>query len=206
MIFHILKISVSVIIISTMLFLLLYICIFSNVRDLTIVQSEENFEIYQNKIQHVIDSYGLYMTEVQDPYMENPELHKKLCISIDDDEKIWIYMSNSAQGDCLTGKEQFNISYIFYDSSLEDEFNIELFVDIVNCVSGKKLSKESCTYFFLSRQFAVKQEGSPIPKLNEHIAEKQWSLNFLEEWTLYFSQFGNEKKLMFGGLTEQLIG
>ncbi len=44
MIFHILKISVSVIIISTMLFLLLYICIFSNVRDLTIVQSEENFE------------------------------------------------------------------------------------------------------------------------------------------------------------------
>ena len=77
MILHILKISVSVIIISTMLFLLLYICIFSNVRDLTIVQSEENFEIYQNKIQHVIDSYGLYMTEVQDPYMENPEFHKK---------------------------------------------------------------------------------------------------------------------------------
>ena len=189
-----------------MLFLLLYICIFSNVRDLTIVQSEENFEIYQNKIQHVIDSYGLYMTEVQDPYIENPEFHKKFCISLDHDEKIWIYMSNSAQGDCLTGKEQFNISYIFYDSSLEDEFNIELFVDIVNCVSGKKLSKESCTYFLLSRQFAVKQEGSPIPKLNEHIAEKQWSLNFLEEWTLYFSQFGNEKKLMFGGLTEQLIG
>lgn len=168
MIFHILKISVSVIIISTMLFLLLYICIFSNVRDLTIVQSEENFEIYQNKIQHVIDSYGLYMTEVQDPYIENPEFHKKFCISLDHDEKIWIYMSNSAQGDCLTGKEQFNISYIFYDSSLEDEFNIELERDLSRVFFTKTFA---VIYEFIFFNFLIKDRQTSV-NLNFHVIKE----------------------------------
>ena len=173
-------------------------------KHLSIEQSTKNFAIYQNSLQEIADQYEVELTETKDINIENQNSYKDLCIIISIDVEIKIRIINSAYNS-TTGVESFDVDYTLNNENSENQFNINLFVDLVNCISGKPISTDFCNEFLDAPETKYAAEKYGYEKLNGEIVAKMYPLNFWEDWTIsYILSQQNEETLSFGGLTKQI--
>lgn len=192
----------KVIIVAMILSLIFGLC-GCNTRHLTVEQSKENFSVYQDSLQNIADEYDLELTATEDKNIENQDSYKDLIISISSDIHIRIRIINSAY-ESDKGVESFSIDYKIGNVDSEDDFNMQLFVDLANCISGKNISVDFCDEFLNAPESKYSAEKYGYKKLNGEIIVKQHPLNFFEDWNIsYVLTKDQERTLTFGGLTKQ---
>jgi len=114
----------------------------------TIEQSKRNFIAFQKSIIEIADSYGLVVEETFSQYFDEQQYtYKYLIISIDENSKIFIYMINTSDKSSFN-IESFGLTYTINNNESKNySFNIELFVKLVNVLSGKPITEELCNEF-----------------------------------------------------------
>lgn len=176
-------------------------------KHLTIEQSKKNFETYKKSLQEVADKYGVELTgtvEFNTLNRDDYYTYMDLSIIISDDEKLRIYIENSAI-ESPTGVESFYIEYTLQNPDSTNQFNVDLFVDLVNCISGRSISVEFCNEFLTAPESEYAAENYGYTKGDDKLIYKYYPLNFFEDWVIgYVLYKENTEKLTFGGLTLQL--
>ena len=168
-----------------------------NVAQVTTEQSEENLKFYKDEILNICQEYDVKIID-----SEEKKLSLKMYLSVSADQEIDIDISNSAYyGDeDLVGREDFSIGY--YKSS-SSEYNVDLFADLVNAMSGKKLFKEFCEEFLAAPEENYPCERYGDKKQSDEISHKSYSLNFFEDWNIGDIVYDdNTEELRFTGLTK----
>ena len=184
------------------LFLTLSLC-GCTTRQLTIKQSKENFPVYESVLKEVANDYNLELIEIEDDYYkenfdENEFLIKSFNI-IKDDTEIEITLRNDSIN-TTKGRESFYINYVTHSS-----FDVSLFVNLVNCVSGKEITEDFCKEFLEAPEEKYSAEGRGFQKPSEGVIAKEYPLNFFEDWVIsYYFYPESRQELSFGGLTKQL--
>ena len=177
-----------------------------DMKHLTIEQSQKNFLVYQGALQEIANEYDLELIEKEDKSMENPDLCRDLIITVSPSSNIEIIVVNSAYKS-KKGVEGFSIQYKISNLTSVNDYDIPLFVSLVNSISGKKISIDFCTEFLNAPESKYSAEKYGYKKLNGEITAKQLPLNFFEDWNIsYVLSKENEGILTFGGLTKQLAG
>ena len=173
-------------------------------KHLTIKQSQKNFLVYQESLQRITEQYGLSLIANEINYFENQNSYKDFTVTVSSNSVIEILLTNSAL-ESEKGVENCSIYYRISNISSVNDYNIPLFVDIVNSVSGKSISVDFCAEFLNapeSKYSAEKRYG--YRKLNGEIIAKEKPLNFFADWNISYILKSNEGELGFGGLTKQL--
>lgn len=184
------------------LFLTLSLC-GCTTRQLTIKQSKENFPVYESVLKEVANDYNLELIEIEDDYYkenfdENEFLIKSFNI-IKDDTEIEITLRNDSIN-TTKGRESFYINYVTHSS-----FDVSLFVNLVNCVSGKEITEDFCKEFLETPEEKYSAEDRGFQKTSEDVIAKEYPLNFFEDWVIsYYFYPESRQELSFGGLTKQL--
>lgn len=125
-----------------------------------------------------------------------------MCLSVIKEQEINISMTNSTYyaSEDPTGREDF---YISYNKSASGDFNVDLFVDLVNAMSGRTLSKEFCQEFLDAPEEDYPGERYGDEKQSYEISYKVHSLNFFEDWVIADTVYNdNTEELSFRGLTK----
>ena len=173
-------------------------------KHLTIEQSKENFAIYEESLKIITEKYDLELTSEEDKNIENQDSYKDFIITVSSNVEIEIRIINSAY-ESEKGVEGFNVNYRISNMNSEGDFNIPLFVDLVNCLSGENISVDYCNEFLSAPESKYSAEKYGYKKLNGEIIAKQHALNFFEDWNIsYILSEDGEATLSFGGLTKQL--
>ena len=184
------------------LFLTLSLC-GCTTRQLTIEQSKENFPVYESELKEVANDYNLELIEIEDDYYkenfdENEFLIKSFNI-IKDDTEIEITLRNDSIN-TTKGRESFQVNYVTHSS-----FDVSLFVNLVNCVSGKEITEDFCKEFLEAPEEKYSAEDRGFQKPSEGVIAKEYPLNFFEDWVIsYYFYPESRQELSFGGLTKQL--
>lgn len=184
------------------LFLTLSLC-GCTTRQLTIKQSKENFPVYESVLKEVANDYNLELIEIEDDYYkenfdENEFLIKSFNI-IKDDTEIEITLRNDSIN-TTKGRESFYVNYVTHSS-----FDVSLFVNLVNCVSGKEITEDFCKEFLEAPEEKYSAEDRGFQKPSEGVIAKEYPLNFFEDWVIsYYFYPESRQELSFGGLTKQL--
>ncbi len=185
-------VSISLIV---MIALLLSGC---NVNLRSMEQSKENFSCYKSQMEAVLDSYGLKMDEVTPDELQ-AGAYRSFLIIIDETADIAVYLTNDATGHD-TGREEVGI---YYSNSGDGNLNVKLFVDIVNCVSGKEISEAYCEAFLAAPEENYLPVKSGEEKPTGKKIYKYEFLNFGEDWSISYSLNDDEtEELNFCGLTK----
>lgn len=171
---------------------------------ITIEQSQKNFSVYQDSLQKIADQYDLKLTAKEDKNIENQDSYKDFIITVSSNSVIEIRVINSAY-ESKKGVESFSIQYGISEIDSVSDYNIPLFIDLVNSVSGREISADFCTEFLNAPENKYSAEKYGYKKLNGEIIAKQLPLNFFEDWNIsYILSKDNEGILTFGGLTKQI--
>ncbi|MDD6645500.1 MAG: hypothetical protein PUE67_05520 [Oscillospiraceae bacterium] len=184
------------------LFLTLSLCGCTTMQ-LTIEQSKENFPVYESELKEVANDYNLELIEIEDDYYkenfdENEFLIKSFNI-IKDDTEIEITLRNDSIN-TTKGRESFYVNYVTHSS-----FDVSLFVNLVNCVSGKEITEDFCKEFLEAPEEKYSAEDRGFQKPSEGVIVKEYPLNFFEDWVIsYYFYPESRQELSFGGLTKQL--
>lgn len=159
-------------------------------------QSKQNFEKFISEIEQITDSNGYTLTEISE---ENTDC--SYIIDIADNEYIEVSFDNSALvtlGE-TTGIETFDAAY-YINSKNDKKYDIGLFAEIVNVVSGKEITKEECDEFIAAPESEYAIDYSED---SDYIIVKQKYLNFLEDWQLTYTLDKHDiERLSFYGLTK----
>lgn len=143
---------------------------------LTIKQSEKNFPVYESDLIEVANNYNFELIEVEDDSIEDDELSEKTFnITIDDDTEIEIWMKNDALSSSATGRESFSVDYVTHKPK---SFDVSLFVDLVNCISGKEITEDFCNEFLKAPEEEYSAEDRGYEKPSEDVIAKEHPLNF----------------------------
>lgn len=167
---------------------------------ISVEQSNRNFSEYQQSLQNVANNYNLCLDEI-----EVKDTYRDFSITFQN-SKILIRLDNNAI-ESKEGVESFSIDYYLKkDSTDEDlkEFNVGLFVDLVNCISGKTISEDFCNEFLNAPEKKYSAEKYGYNKVNGSIIAKMYSFNFFEDWTIFYESKLTEDRLSFGGLSIQI--
>ena len=102
-------------------------------------ESMRNFPVYEEKLSNTVQTYGYELKRDLDSLLASSENRNVYNIEISEDENLRVSFSNSS------GRhEGFSVTYECDNSETEHEFNVDLFVDLVNCLWEKTLTKEYC--------------------------------------------------------------
>ncbi|MBQ7897019.1 MAG: hypothetical protein IJ323_01205 [Clostridia bacterium] len=186
-------------IVIIMIFTMLSFCS-CNREFISIEQSKENFSIYQQSLQEVVEKYDLDLKEV-----EVQDTYRDFSITFQNSE-ILIRLDNSAIAS-NEGVESFSIDYYLTKDNtdeLREEFNINLFVDLVNCISGKTISEDICDEFLNASEEKYSAEKYGYKKIDGVNIAKMHSFNFFEDWIIFYESKSDEELLSFGGLSLHL--
>lgn len=155
---------------------------------LTEEQSKENYANYRQRLNEVAQEYGVELVGTT--------------ITISSSERINILLERLEAGSDKV-IESFSIEYEISDIESEDEFNVQLFVDLVNSVSGRELTVEFCEEFLMAPEDEYPASDYGFEKLNGEIIAKEYPLNFFEDWVIGYelTEDGNGI-LRFGGETK----
>lgn len=171
-------------------------------KHLSVEQSNNNFTKYEKSLKEIADQYG-YAVETTDNDETSDNAFKEIIIVVSNDEKIKIRMSNSAY-DSSKGVESFSIDYTKNSTDSDRTFVTDLFVDLVNCISGKTITVDFCDEFLEAPEKKYSASKYGYQKSSDELVAKIYSLNFFEDWTLSHFVYHEEEKLSFGGLTLQV--
>ena len=155
---------------------------------LTVEQSEENFENYRQRLNEVAQEYGVELVGSTITISPSERIDIELERLEDEEDKVI---------------ESFSIEYEISDVESEEEFNVPLFVDLVNCVSGRELTVEFCEEFLMAPEDEYPASAYGFKKANGEIVAKQYPMNFFEDWVIgYELTEEGVGTLWFGGLTK----
>jgi hypothetical protein len=175
-----------------------------NTKHLTIEQSQKNIVAYETSIQEIAANYGLVCEGNFNLTIERGANGRDISIKIGEKSRVEIYTSSSAT-ESQSGIESFSVNYFIDDNkNHEEDFNLELFVDLVNAISGRELTMDFCNEFLEAPEGKYPASDYGYQKLNgEHIA-KQFDFNFFGDWGIsYILDKDYTEQLTFGGLTKQ---
>lgn len=167
----------------------------------TIEQTLENADMYFEELQKLAERYNAEIAKTTPDYVEEQDGYVEVTITISADEKVQIVIVNSAY-DSQKGVEGFTINYFLNNDNVKHQFDTQMFVDAVNCISGREISVEFCDEFLAAPESDYPAEKYGFDKLNGELVAKMHALNFLEDWMISYvmTKDGNEE-LTFGGLT-----
>lgn len=168
-------------------------------------QTVQNLLIYQEDLQAVAERYEVELTEIQKNYLQPKKARKIFQISLEN-AVIEIMILNSSSDVYTMGVESFSVTYEIERSNSGTSFCVDLFVDLINAVSGRKITRDLCQEFLDApeEKYAATRKG--YHKSNGEIIYKIKNLNFFEDWRIYYELYPQEEILSFGGLTRQLHG
>jgi len=183
---------------------LLFPILFSgcNIKSISINQSKTNFIAYYSSIENALITYELEIYECFNPNIENNNYSfiRDFVIDISSISKIEIRLYNESN------RERYSINYINTLSNTEDvneNIIISLFVELVNIVSGEKITENYCKDFLEAPEEKYPASSHGFQKLNGEIISKIRRLNFLEDWSIeYYLSKDLTETLGMGGLTK----
>ena len=172
-----------------------------NTKHISYESSKSNFENYKQQIQEVIKKYNYtvedYVSENSKYYDEEGQF-KNLIIPMKVDGEIYISFVNYNIGTKKSkGIEDVTISY--ERKSDGRNFNLYIFVDVVNSVGGKKITMKECKKLINDNDFR-----RYIDPQGEIDFIKHKSLNFWEDWHIHYQIYTNTltEKLVYYGQTK----
>ncbi len=156
--------------------------------------TEKFYECY-NEIESITDKYNL---ESKDLVTDEIKSLKQYYITVNDKQRIDITFSTTAT-ETKKGNGAFSISYTISDISDDNNFDVELFTDIVNSISGKTITTDFVTEFLTApeEKYSVEKYGLSG---GSYDVEKIHALNFWEDWVIcYELTYDNHAELRFYG-------
>ena len=196
---------------------LLYLCgyaWFFSPKHITKEQSLKNFTTYQTSLQEVSDKYNVKLKDITNEWFgeiseETPDNIKIFQIVLSKHENIEIRFElsgvNLEESSSLKDKgvENFNISYNI-DNKSKGSFNTDLFVDLANSVSGKKLDKYFCKEFLYAPESKYPASDHMMHKLNDEKIQKWHPLDYYNDWMIFYTLYeDSSEELSFNGWTKQ---
>lgn len=166
-----------------------------NKKHISYESSKSNFENYKQQIQEVIKKYNYtvedYVPEHSQTYYGEGQF-KKLIIPMKVDGDLYISFSNYNIG-TKKSKGVEGVSIYYERKSNGRNFNLYIFVDVVNAVGGKKITMEECKKLINDNDFR-----RYIDPQGEIDFFKYKRLNFWEDWHISYHIDVNT-------LTEELV-
>lgn len=123
---------------------------------------------------------------------------KKYHISVNDTSNIYIEFSTNAT-ETQKGMGYFSVSYTISDIGDENSFDVELFTELVNSISGKTITADFVTEFLTApeEKYSVQKYGLSG---DGYAVEKMHALDFLEDRVIgYNLTYDNHADLWFYG-------
>ena len=160
-------------------------------------QSDINIEQYVKDIKNVVNRYGYDVVVNTDEDVSKDESSncKYYKVSINKYEYVLIDVGTLYINELTTGIEAFSVEYVIEKSVKKKQFNIDLYTDIVNCLSGFNVDREICTDLV----YSYKNESKDAPP-NEY---KRKNLTIDESWYIFYEldEYWGEV-LNCGGITK----
>lgn len=145
-------------------------------------QSKLNFTEYQKAITDVAHKYNCTVKDESDIEHCNDYEYKDLIVIINENDKINISLINNKQENTgLNRTEYFFVDYIQDNNS--KQFNLDLFSDLINVISGKKITSKTCIAFLNNDKYIKETSEFLVVERREH------SLNFWEDWGLDYKLY-----------------
>ena len=159
-------------------------------------ESVRNFPVYEERLITIAEAYGYELEDYVSTFESSPEKERRYRIDISDDESLRIDVLNSS-GE----SEGFRVTYECDNSQTEHEFNVDLFIDLVNCLWKKTLTKEYCIDLLEAPEEKYQALGNR--KMNGELLAKRDS----DFWGSYTFQYriskDNIASLSISGLTNR---
>ena len=155
----------------------------------------EKFNKCYNGIESLTDKYNL---EYKDRVTDEINSLKQYYIIVNDKQRIDITFSTNAT-ETQKGNGTFSISYTISDVSDDNNFDVDLFTEVVNSISGKTITKVFTTEFLTASEekYSVEKYGLSG---GGYAVEKMHALNFWEDWIIsYELTYDNNAELRFYG-------
>ena len=172
----------------------------NNIKRITWEQSEKNFQVYQNDLISVLEHYGLSLEKCETNEYDD-YLSLSFLVTVDDEMSIDIRLHTNASHD-RTGREEVEILYRNYG---EQPFDLQLFTEVVNTVSGREITQEYCEKFLSDPEEDHSPARYGLQKDSIKKVYKYEFLNFGQDWAITYSEYDDETEaLAFWGLTKQL--
>ena len=156
--------------------------------------------MYQNDLISVLEHYGLSLEKCETNEYDD-YLSLSFLVTVDDEMSIDIRLHTNASHD-RTGREEVEIRYRNYG---EQPFDLQLFTEVVNTVSGKEITQEYCEKFLSDPEEDHSPARYGLQKDSIKKVYKYEFLNFGQDWAITYSEYDDETEaLAFWGLTKQL--
>lgn len=149
------------------------------------------------------ESYGYTCEESERKIYPIPP-YKIFIISINNNAYISVNIQNNPSDDDAH-QERFSIDYIIEAEGYGKEtFDTELFTEIANIMSGKKLEKDFCDEFLQAPESEYPASVHGFKKLNKEQIAKTCLFNFWGDWSIsYYLRADYSQEMGFGGYTAQ---
>ncbi len=154
----------------------------------------ERIYVCYNEIELIIDEYNL---ENKVSITDKTKSLNKYYIVVNDESRINVEFSTNAT-ETQKGNVTFSISYTTLDVS-DDNFDVELFTEIVNSISGKTITTDFVNEFLTApeEKYSVKKYGLSG---DDYAISKMHALNFWEDWVIgYELTYDSYAELWFYG-------
>ncbi|MBR2328192.1 MAG: hypothetical protein IKA51_06225 [Clostridia bacterium] len=169
----------------------------SESKQISLEQSRINFAQYEEQLKSLLNTYNLEWSETA--HLENELEHEVLAniyryyiIDIDDTTEIIVSFRNECIGLMNHRQETVEISYM---NNYPDEFDLKLFIELVNTFSGREISKEYCETFLMKCGKGVRQRFDYLDMAGN------WTISYsLYDDSMYLREIADIK---FSGLTKQ---
>ena len=161
-------------------------------------ESLENVEQYKQEIESIAEAADYEM--FYESFEAGEEFYMLELWTIENAEReiIEIYI-NFEQDEAGKVVERVDVSY---DINETEDFDFDLFVDVVNVFSGKKITEEICSELIEDPKDKYSWEQEDLEYMDLLIGRQKF-LNFFEDWSLEYTVDKEQTEtLSFWGLTE----
>ena len=175
-------------------------------QSLTQEEAKKNFSNYEEQLKAVLTPYHLTLTrDAAEDDDSKYGIYRNYVIDLNDETYVKVWLHCNANKDVSgwpdTGYEMFSVDYY---SDGNREFNLELFTDIVNTISGRKITKEYCETFLSDPEEKHPASKYGLKKTEGEKVRKSESLNFWDDWSIDYILYDDEtEEFSFSGLTKE---
>lgn len=163
--------------------------------------SAENFIQYMAKFREISNKHNLAMLPIETPISSSDDashISNNFSLSRKDTE-INVLLSNDALDFEQEGEETFLIAYMLPKN---EEYDLDMFAELVNAVSGRTITAEYCEEFLRSIEVYDKNTRNRKADFSKS-KPLNWEGNWVISYTLRETAFPNtySQELSFTGLT-----
>ena len=178
------------------IFLLIIINGCSHAPQISPSASNENFSEYEKMISEIANKYDLTISQMIDSnYSDENNVSKEFSLT-GTNIQIFVYLSNEALITEEKGEETFLIAYNIPE---DKSFDLELFTELVNSISGRKTSIEYCDEFIHNLNAIKSNSDKSFYKSKSLDFESNWTISYTIREAEYPDDYS--QKLEFSGLT-----